>query len=141
MFVVKKDLNDLSVWEYEVYPVAYFEEGLPWFSTPASSKLRKPSGSEQFWGTLVSPGQNSAGAWNELKATRRAYLERVREGLRDFLAQEAADGRKVTRRDLEDFGTDSFSAVAVQAVLRDPDFQVSHDQSTGVSYYSLFERI
>lgn len=137
MFVTKKNRTDLSDWEWVVYPVAYFEDGVPWFATPISATLRKPSPTERFWGTLVSPGQNSAGAWNELKAEKRAYLAKVSQWLKEFLA--GYDNWELPREALRAHADDEFDQTAVTAVLNTSDFECVSGPD-GTMYWTVAEK-
>jgi hypothetical protein len=136
MFVTKKHLNDTSDWEWVVYPVAYFQDGFPWFATPASAVLRKPTPAQEFWGTLVSPGQSTAAAWNELKAAKRVYLKGVATWLKEVLVR--FDGWKCPREQLRGYADEEFPPVAVTVALSHSDFTLVPGEDD-VMYWTLTE--
>jgi hypothetical protein len=136
-FVTKKNLTDALNWEWETYPVAYFEDGVPWFATRASATLRKPSSAERFWGALVSPGQNAAAVWNEAKAENRVYLGNVDKWLRDQLYRH--DGWRISREELRAYADEEFNPAAVTAVLNTPAFECVPGDG-GYMYWTLTEK-
>lgn len=140
LFVTKKDPSDTSNEDSETYPVAYFEDGVPWFATPTSSVLRQPSRDELYWGCLVSPGQNAASMWRETVAKTRHDLRVVTEAVTGMLQDpEIVAKGGLSQREIQEYVTevDGFHPAIVCAALRQPQF--SWASETGVPLIRLME--
>lgn len=144
MFVTKKNPATVEDWDSVVYPVAYFEDGVPWFATPASPRLRKPTPAENFWGALVSPGQNTAALWNEVRATNRNEIQKVRAYLiglilDDELSEDLGGEKRMSREMLRAYADEEHLSSAVDAALSMPDFELVPGDG-GTMYWTLTER-
>jgi hypothetical protein len=144
MFVTKKNLTTLEDWDSVVYPVAYFEDGVPWFATPVTPRLRKPTPAEDFWGALASPGQNTAALWNEVQATNWNEIQRVRAYLiglimDDELAEDLEGKKRMSFQMLRAYADEEHLFPAVDAALSLPDFQMVSGDG-GTMYWTLTEK-
>jgi hypothetical protein len=140
MFVTKRDLEDISSEESEVYPVAYFENGVPWFATPGSSVLRKPGSNELYWGCLVSPGQNANAMWREKVARIRLELRSATDYITTILSEpETVTKGGLSRHDIQEYASEGqgYHAAVVTAALGLPQFGWSTE--TGVPLVRLME--
>ena len=140
LFVTRKDPSNTSNEDSETYPVAYFEAGVPWFATPTSSTLRKPSRDELYWGCLVSPGQNEVSMWRETVARTRHDLRVVTEAVAEMLKEpETVTQGGLSHYEIQERMTevDSFHPAIVSAALRQPQFGWTTD--AGVPLIRLME--
>lgn len=140
MFLTKANPENTKDWDSVTYPVAYFDNGMPWIATPASSVLRKPTAAEHFWGVLVSPGQSQATAWNRAKARGREEAARVTDWLVEYLTYHTDGQGKVLREDLRAYADEIFNPAAVTAALSGPEFLLCAGDHSSQMFWALSGR-